>query len=124
LNQIPSAEDVKRIRERLQVSVSQFASLVGVTRQTVHSWERTDRGGMTFGPAAILARLLDQDRSEHADEVYSELLALAKNRGELENVVPPPREGPRGGQQGMRPTLLPFPPNGAPTFCASGTGAA
>src|SRR6267142_1441274 len=39
---LPSAANVKSIRERLGLSVSDFAAILGVTRQTIYSWERPD----------------------------------------------------------------------------------
>jgi DNA-binding transcriptional regulator YiaG len=113
LNQIPSADDVKRVRKSLELSVSDFAALVGVTRQTVHSWERAESGGMPFGPAAILVCLLDAKACQEADQVYSRLLSLAKRRGQLAKVAGPPQPVERSAV----PLFLLALPGGAPTFC-------
>lgn len=40
---VPSGADVRRVREAFGLSVSDFASLLAVTRQTVHAWERRRR---------------------------------------------------------------------------------
>jgi len=48
--QVPSPREVKSVRESFGLTVSDFAALLGVTRQTVYAWERADTGGMQLGP--------------------------------------------------------------------------
>lgn len=78
---IPSPAEVKLLRESLQVSVSEFAALLGVTRQTVHGWERGSQGVKKFGPAAILLQLLVAELAKKADGVWMEINLLAQSRG-------------------------------------------
>jgi len=79
-NPIPGADEVKRIRAELQLSVAQFAALLGVTRQAVYSWEDPNATKLKFGPAALLLSLLALDS---AGSTYISLLQMAHNRGQL-----------------------------------------
>lgn len=54
-----SASGVKAIREKTQLSQSEFATLIGVSIKTLQNWEQ-DRRKPT-GPAAALLRILDHD---------------------------------------------------------------
>ncbi len=81
--QIPTPEEVKRTRELLGLSVSDFASLLAVTRQTVHAWERPDAGGMQLGPAALLVSLLVGEVDGKSGSVYAQLLRTAIDRGQM-----------------------------------------
>ncbi len=117
LNQIPSADVVKRVREYRGLSVSDFASLMGVTRQTVHSWERAEGGGMKFGPASLLVCLLDSEPRDKADHVFSHLVSFAKERAQLLEVPLPPSDDRKpDGAQVVSPRLR-CPPSAAPGFC-------
>ncbi|MDO5532534.1 helix-turn-helix domain-containing protein [Sutterella sp.] len=51
-----SAEDVVRLRDRLDVSRKEFAAALDVSESTVAKWEQGD--GVAKGPALILMRLL------------------------------------------------------------------
>ncbi len=84
--QIPSPEDVKRIRTALGLSVSDFAILLGVTRQTVHAWEKPGTPPMSFGPSALLILLLDAEAKRGVSDVFSQLVAYAHGRGQLEKI--------------------------------------
>lgn len=79
---VPSPEEVRRIRESFGLSVSEFACLLAVTRQTVHAWERRGAEGMQLGPAAILLRLLAKEVAGKATDVYAHLLSEAAERGQ------------------------------------------
>lgn len=58
-----SEPEVKNIRERVGLSQSQFATLIGVSKRTLENWEQGRRH--PTGPAKTLLRILDAD-PEHA----------------------------------------------------------
>ena len=117
LNQIPSADVVKWVREHRGLSVSDFASLLGVTRQTVHSWERAEGGGMRFGPAAMLVCLLNSESHDDADHVFSYLVRLARERGQLLGVLLPRSDDRKPDNPQVASRLLRLHPSAAPGFC-------
>ena len=78
---VPSAGEVTRIRESLGLTVSDFATLVGVSRQSVHAWERQG-GGMAFGPASNLISLLRAEVEGKLSGVCLALVEAAKSRGQ------------------------------------------
>ena len=50
--------DIKRIRNRLDVSQSQFSLMIGVSRSTLQNWEQGRRE--PDGPAKALLRVVDK----------------------------------------------------------------
>ncbi len=56
--------DVKSIRERYQLSQSQFASLLGISVKTLQNWEQGRRSPQ--GPARVLLQVA----SKHPDAVW------------------------------------------------------
>lgn len=80
--QVPSAREVSRTRESLGLSVSDFAVLMGVSRQTIHAWERQDGRGMQFGPASLLVDLLREQLSGELTGICRALVAAALSRGQ------------------------------------------
>ncbi len=50
--------DVKRIRNRLHVSQSQFSLMIGVSKATLQNWEQGRRE--PDGPAKALLRIVDK----------------------------------------------------------------
>jgi DNA-binding transcriptional regulator YiaG len=124
--QIPSPADIRSLRETLQLSVANFASLLGITRQTAHSWERTDTPGLQVSPATLLLGLLNAEVTGAFPGVLAALRLAAEKRGQA---IPPDdhsadKEPPRD------PPLSPTPvsvnptralrrrPAGIPTFCS------
>ncbi len=51
--------EVKTIRERVGLSQTRFAGLIGVSKRTLENWEQGRRH--PTGPARSLLRLLDKD---------------------------------------------------------------
>jgi putative transcriptional regulator len=51
--------DIKRIRKRLNVSQSQFALMIGVSKATLQNWEQGRRE--PEGPAKALLRVVDKN---------------------------------------------------------------
>ena len=50
--------DIKRIRRRLDISQSQFALMIGVSKSTLQNWEQGRRE--PEGPAKALLRVVDR----------------------------------------------------------------
>ena len=50
--------DIKRIRNRLDVSQTQFALMIGVSKSTLQNWEQGRRE--PEGPAKALLRIVDK----------------------------------------------------------------
>lgn len=78
---IPSPDEVKRVREHFGLSVSDFAGLLGVTRQTVHAWERPGLDALPLGPAALLIGLLREESRGQVQGVLAWLQKQARGRG-------------------------------------------
>ena len=57
-----SAEDIRRLREDLQLSMEQFAALVGCTRQSLHNWERADRKRPQSRMADLMLKLVRESQ--------------------------------------------------------------
>jgi len=62
--QFLSPREILRIREALRLSISDFASLLGCTRQTVYNWEREDRNTPQLRMADLLIRLVAESLSK------------------------------------------------------------
>ena len=58
-----SAEDIRRLRDELQLSMEQFAALIGCTRQSLHNWERVDRKRPQSRMADLLLKLVQESHS-------------------------------------------------------------
>lgn len=86
--QIPSATDVSNLRERLGLSVSDFASLLDVTRQTVYTWENDCKTPSKLGPASLIIKLLATS-DECDSDVFRQLVRFAHERGQLAKVELP-----------------------------------
>lgn len=56
---VVGAAGVRAIRERTQLSQTEFAKLVGVSVKTLQNWEQERR--RPTGPAAALLRILDRE---------------------------------------------------------------
>jgi DNA-binding transcriptional regulator YiaG len=78
---VPSYDRVRAIRATTGLSVSQFATLLGVTRQTVHAWERDSHGVKSFGPASILLLLLEAESCGRVTGVSALLRDCSVKRG-------------------------------------------
>src|SRR5690349_18797708 len=51
-------EEIRDLRESLGLTISEFARLLGTTRQSVHNWERADRLGPQSRTIDLLLRLV------------------------------------------------------------------
>ena len=61
-----TAEDIKQVRDKLNMTQKEFAEFVGVSKPTVERWERKKEG--VSGEIALLVTLLSM-RPELADEI-------------------------------------------------------
>jgi transcriptional regulator with XRE-family HTH domain len=114
--QIPTGADVKRVRESRGLSVTDFAVLLGVTRQTVYAWERAVDSAMKFGPPALVVLLLMEELRGTISNVYAALVSFAKKRGQLTSFHEEPLE--RDARSSSRSRLSAPRPAGAPRFAA------
>ena len=85
LGQIPSPDDVRTLRQEIKLSVSDFSDLLGVTRQTVHAWERSNSRGIQLSPAALLIKTLIEEIQGGVRGCLSVLLNAAEQRGQRIN---------------------------------------
>jgi len=82
--------EVKMLREAMSLSVADFASIFGVTRQTVYGWESEKTIGVQLGPASLILSLLAEERRGSLTGICDFLVAAANNRGQ--EVKPSQRE--------------------------------
>ena len=87
----PTPAEVRKVREHLGLSVAQFASLLGVTRQAVHAWEKEGGPLMPLGPGALLVGMLKPASGDVASAVYTSLVSAAHDRGQLAELETPGR---------------------------------
>lgn len=73
---------VQKLREKIGMSVADFAKLFGVTRQTVYAWEHEESGGVQLGPASLLLSLMVANINDKTNGVCDFLSAAAKERGQ------------------------------------------
>lgn len=66
-----SAPDVKQIRERYELSQSEFAALLGVSIKTLQNWEQGRRS--PHGAARVLLHVADKHPDAFWDVVQPEL---------------------------------------------------
>lgn len=102
VGQACNATQIKTLRDQKGLSVAQFASLMGVTRQAAYNWENETSCGMKFGPASLLVALLNIEGSL-GTTVFDQLVAFAHERKQLLDIrpsnvssIPLTRERPAG----------------------------
>jgi YgiT-type zinc finger domain-containing protein len=83
---VPGPDVVRKFRQSAGLSVADLATLLAVTRQTVHAWERDGLNALQAGPAAIILRLLVKEFSYGA--VSGLLKALAEEAQARGQAVP------------------------------------
>jgi putative zinc finger/helix-turn-helix YgiT family protein len=64
-----SAAEITKIRETLGLQISQFARLLGTTRQSVYNWERENRISPQLRLADLLLRLIHESMKVGAIDV-------------------------------------------------------
>jgi len=112
-------EQIRAAREAMGLGVSDFAFLMGVTRQTVHAWEQRDGRGMQLGPAALLLGFL-ADTVARGDMCLTEFLARsAQQRGQSIKAID--LGNPSADRQDVRQadgasSRIRHIPNGCPSF--------
>jgi len=76
----PNGGDVVKLRERMHISSNLFSALLGITRQTLHSWERDKAKAVPIGPASLL---IDALGSEIGEDLISMLAKRGVSRGQI-----------------------------------------
>lgn len=74
-------EEVQALRKSLGLTMEQFALLLGCTRQSVHHWERHDRGRSPLRMADLLMRLVYKSLEDTAVDVIGFLAHEAERFG-------------------------------------------
>jgi DNA-binding transcriptional regulator YiaG len=90
---------VRSIRQSLGLSVSDFAKVLAVTRQTVHAWEREGMHALQLGPAALLLDLLAQEAKGSLTGVVQRLVSAAMERGQQVAGKSAPAPAPAPGRR-------------------------
>ncbi|MGD0092187.1 MAG: type II TA system antitoxin MqsA family protein [Planctomycetota bacterium] len=111
---VPSGSEVRVLRERLGLSASNLAVLLGVTRQTVYVWESEDMGPMPIGPAALLLKLLEAEAGRDSAELYSKLrdLAIARSAAVAEDLPGKTAAHKVDSQVGLKRAVAEWQPTG------------
>jgi DNA-binding transcriptional regulator YiaG len=80
----PSPEEICRLRERLRMSVNEFATFLRSTRQSVYSWENSANVIKPIGPIAVLLALIQASLEMGSIDVVAMLKAqgTSKNSGD------------------------------------------
>lgn len=119
-------QEIKNIRVGLNLNVSDFAKLFGVTRQTVYAWEDETTTGIQLGPAALLISLLQEELEGRKGGIYEFLFQLANKRGQIikgqeQFVVHMEKDLEAGAVESSEVELTRVISAGAPSFlCTSG----
>ena len=80
-----SAEEVAALPKQLGLSITDFALLIGATRQSMHNWTRTPRKADPTRTADLMLRLVSASARSGSVDVIAFLLDEAKKWGlELE----------------------------------------
>ncbi len=77
-----SPDDARALRERLGLSVTDFAVLIGTTRQSIHHWEREERESEPNRMADLMMRLVREAVTHGKDfDVLEFLVKRAEAEG-------------------------------------------
>ena len=68
-----TAADIRNIRQALGLQISQFALLLGTTRQSVYNWERDNRNSPQMKLVDLLLRLIRKSMEEGTVDVVQYL---------------------------------------------------
>lgn len=88
---VPNSKQISDIREKLGLSVIDFAKLLGVTRQTVYGWENDKVKPLTIGPTSLLLSLLNEEQNGNIRGIVDFVIKVAQERGieiqtEIQNI--------------------------------------
>lgn len=72
-----SPSDIIRIRKRLRLTQSEFAKVIGVSRQSLINWEKEGSTATHTRSVEIILRLLDNDPISGGDSNANEILKFA-----------------------------------------------
>ena len=74
-------KDIERVRKALELSMENFALLIGSTRQSLYNWENGKRPRPQSRIADLLIKLVDKSRSEKEVNVLDFLVREARKLG-------------------------------------------
>ncbi|MCF7740920.1 MAG: type II toxin-antitoxin system MqsA family antitoxin [Candidatus Marinimicrobia bacterium] len=74
-----SPDKVKEIRRSLDMTQKDFAEFIGVTRQSISTWEKTDRPSVQPKNVDIVFRLLYQELDSRIKPVTKKMYAIYKD---------------------------------------------
>lgn len=77
---LPPSE-ITELRKNLDLAMEDFARLIGSTRQSIHSWEKSDRTSPPIRTADLLMKLVRQSLRDGKVDVIAFLLQEAKKWG-------------------------------------------
>ena len=89
---------IRALREQLGMNKSDFAALLGVTRQALHYWEKDDREVPQSRSVDLMLRLLRESLDRGAVDVPRFLLAIAAAQGVRIGKVSLPESEPVGAE--------------------------
>jgi len=73
--------EITSLRVGLWLSMSDFAALIGATRQSIHHWEKEDRVAPQSRMADLMLRVIDESLEEGEVDVVEFLAERAKRAG-------------------------------------------
>lgn len=76
-----SPEGIQQIRRSLNMSMADFAALIGCTRQSLYNWERRDRTRPQSRMADLMIRLVDESHRKAEIDVLRFLVQEAQKLG-------------------------------------------
>jgi putative zinc finger/helix-turn-helix YgiT family protein len=92
--QVMPPAGIRALREQLGMNKSDFAALLGVTRQALHYWEKDDREVPQSRSVDLMLRLLRESLDKGAVDVPRFLLAVAGAQGVRVGRVSLPEKAP------------------------------
>ena len=99
-------EDIRGLRTSLDLTMEQFAALIGSTRQSLHNWERKDRTKPQSRMADLLMKLVRESRDKSQVDVLQFLFAEAKRLGTSIQLDSESERTMNSARQGWQATTL------------------
>lgn len=99
-NALLSGVEITALRKKLGFSVSEFAELLGVTRQSVYGWEDESKDSK-ISPATLLVSMLN-DKMELRNQILYFLISKAHLRGQLSKHELPKLKAAKPDQKTVR----------------------
>lgn len=97
----PTPEEIRKLRERLGMSVNEFATFLRSTRQSVYSWENSNNVIRPIRPIAILLSIVQASLDKGAIDIVALLKPPVRNSRTF--TIPSCRSWPEHGRR-LRPS--------------------